>query len=122
MALGFIKKIFTFGKDTAPEQKPEAEVPVVAAEVEEAAVEPVSSLPMAGVGHLRQSVSDIRPPGMPPALAGSVEDAEFVDADTRAWGGPRPTRGCRGSRSRAHRHPPGPRAGRARRARRRGSR
>ena len=25
MALGFIKKIFTFGKDTAPEQKPEAE-------------------------------------------------------------------------------------------------
>jgi len=55
----------------------------------EAAVEPVRSLPMAGVGHLRQSVSDIRPPGMPAALTGSVDDAEFVDADTRAWGGPR---------------------------------
>ena len=29
MALGFIKKIFTFGKDTAAEPKPEAETPVV---------------------------------------------------------------------------------------------
>ena len=41
MALGFIKKIFTFGKDTAPEQKPEAEAAVVAPQVEEAAPEEV---------------------------------------------------------------------------------
>ncbi|RFZ83603.1 signal recognition particle-docking protein FtsY [Shinella sp. WSJ-2] len=41
MALGFIKKIFTFGKDTAPEQKPEAEAAVTAPEVEEAAPEQV---------------------------------------------------------------------------------
>lgn len=41
MALGFIKKIFTFGKDTAPEQKPEAEAAVVAPQVEEAAPEQV---------------------------------------------------------------------------------
>lgn len=41
MALGFIKKIFTFGKDTAPEHKPEAETAVVAPQVEEAAPEPV---------------------------------------------------------------------------------
>ena len=37
MALGFIKKIFTFGKDTAPEQKPEAETPVAVPAIEEAA-------------------------------------------------------------------------------------
>ena len=36
MALGFIKKIFTFGKDTATEPKPEAEAPVA----EQQAVEP----------------------------------------------------------------------------------
>ena len=36
MALGFIKKIFTFGKDTAPEQKPEAETPVAAPVIDEA--------------------------------------------------------------------------------------
>nr|WP_298101145.1 signal recognition particle-docking protein FtsY [uncultured Shinella sp.] len=41
MALGFIKKIFTFGKDTAPEQKPEAEAAVAAPQVEEAAPEQV---------------------------------------------------------------------------------
>jgi fused signal recognition particle receptor len=41
MALGFIKKIFTFGKDTAPEQKPEAEAVVVAPEVIETVSEPV---------------------------------------------------------------------------------
>ncbi|MXN47735.1 signal recognition particle-docking protein FtsY [Shinella kummerowiae] len=40
MALGFIKKIFTFGKDTAPEQKPEAEAAIVAPEVIETAPEP----------------------------------------------------------------------------------
>jgi fused signal recognition particle receptor len=39
MALGFIKKIFTFGKDTTPEPKPEAEAPVAAPEVIETAPE-----------------------------------------------------------------------------------
>ncbi|EYR79677.1 signal recognition particle-docking protein FtsY [Shinella sp. 838] len=43
MALGFIKKIFTFGKDTAPEQKPEVEAPAVA-RVEDATPEPVAEI------------------------------------------------------------------------------
>jgi fused signal recognition particle receptor len=46
MALGFIKKIFTFGKDTAPEQKPEAEVPVVVPDVEAVAPAPVVEEPV----------------------------------------------------------------------------
>jgi hypothetical protein len=53
-----------------------------------AVVQPVRSLPMAGVGHLRQSVGDIRPPGAPAPLT-EADDAVFLDADTRAWGGPR---------------------------------
>ncbi|WP_460801325.1 DUF3375 domain-containing protein [Microbacterium sp. GXF6406] len=53
-----------------------------------APVDPVRSLPMIDVGHLRQSVGDIRPPGAPAPLTDAV-DVEFVDADTRAWGGPR---------------------------------
>jgi hypothetical protein len=32
-------------------------------------------------------VGDIRPPGAPAALTAAA-DVEFVDADTRAWGGP----------------------------------
>ncbi|WLS07023.1 signal recognition particle-docking protein FtsY [Shinella sumterensis] len=46
MALGFIKKIFTFGKDTAPEQKPEAEVPVVVPDDEAVAPAPVAEEPV----------------------------------------------------------------------------
>lgn len=38
MALGFIKKIFTFGKDTATEPKPEAEAPVAGQQVVETPV------------------------------------------------------------------------------------
>ena len=57
-------------------------------ESSDSVVDPVRSLPMADIGHLRQSVSDIRPPGAPAPLS-DVDDAEFVDADTRAWGGPR---------------------------------
>ncbi len=51
-------------------------------------VEPVRTLPLADVGHLRQSISDVRPPGAPEPLASDISDVEFVDADTRAWGGP----------------------------------
>lgn len=50
-------------------------------------VEPLHTLPVADVGHLRQSLSDLRPPGSPDPLS-TPDDAEFVDADTRAWGGP----------------------------------
>ena len=39
MALGFIKKIFTFGKDTAAEPKPEAQDPAVEQKVAEPALE-----------------------------------------------------------------------------------
>ena len=53
----------------------------------DAPVEPLRSLPAADVGHLRQSVGDVRPPGAPAALS-EASDVEFVDADTRAWGGP----------------------------------
>ncbi|QDZ13591.1 DUF3375 domain-containing protein [Humibacter ginsenosidimutans] len=55
----------------------------------DAPVDPVRSLPAATVGHLRQSVSDIRPPGAPAPLTVPDADAELLDADTRAWGGPR---------------------------------
>ncbi|MDW4572211.1 DUF3375 domain-containing protein [Microbacterium sp. M3] len=55
----------------------------------DAPVEPVRDLPAADIGHLRQSVSDIRPPGAPAPLTDADDEAEFMDADTRAWGGPR---------------------------------
>lgn len=50
-------------------------------------VEPLPTLPVADVGHLRQSLNDLRPPAAPEPLMTS-EEAEFVHADTRAWGGP----------------------------------
>jgi hypothetical protein len=51
-------------------------------------VEPLHTLPVSDIGHLRQSLSDLRPPGAPAPLP-APDDIEFVDADTRAWGGPR---------------------------------
>lgn len=51
-------------------------------------VEPIRSMPTANIGHLRQTTSDPRPPGIPAPLRNSGDGAEFVDADTRAWGGP----------------------------------
>lgn len=55
----------------------------------ETPVEPLRRLPIASIGHLRQSLSDIRPPELPAPLTDRSDDAVFVDADTRAWGGPR---------------------------------
>jgi len=54
----------------------------------ETPVDPLRRLPVASIGHLRQSLGDIRPPGAPAALVTQGQDVEFVDADTRAWGGP----------------------------------
>lgn len=51
-------------------------------------VTPLRSFPTARIRHLRQTVSDPRPPNVPAPLHDSGEQAEFVDADTRAWGGP----------------------------------
>jgi len=53
-------------------------------------VAPLHTLPVADVGHLRQSLDDLRPPAAPAPLPDALAeaDAEFVDADTRAWGGP----------------------------------
>ncbi len=51
-------------------------------------VEPLHTFPVADIGHLRQSLSDLHPAGAPAPLP-APEDVEFVDADTRAWGGPR---------------------------------
>lgn len=50
-------------------------------------VEPLRSFPVADAGHLRQSVSDIEPPGAPVPL-GDADGVEFVAADARNWGGP----------------------------------
>lgn len=51
-------------------------------------VEPLHTFPVADIGHLRRSLSDLHPPGAPAPLP-EPADVEFVDADTRAWGGPR---------------------------------
>ncbi|GAA1588468.1 DUF3375 domain-containing protein [Leucobacter aridicollis] len=54
-------------------------------------VEPLRALPSAAIHHLRQTVSDPRPPNVPAPLSEAADarsTAEFVDADTRAWGGP----------------------------------
>ena len=45
MALGFIKKIFTFGKDSAAEPKPEAETPAVEPQVVTPAVDDGAEAP-----------------------------------------------------------------------------
>jgi outer membrane murein-binding lipoprotein Lpp len=52
-------------------------------------VEPLRGFPVADIGHLRQTTSDIRPPGAPAPLAEAGDDVEFPDGDPHAWGGPR---------------------------------
>ncbi len=51
------------------------------------AVEPLRRLPLADLGHLRQSVSELRPPE-PPAPLADWGDVESAVEDTKAWGGP----------------------------------
>lgn len=51
-------------------------------------VEPLHTFPVTDCGHLRQSLSDLRPPSALAPLP-TPDDVAFVDADTRAWGGPR---------------------------------
>ncbi|MEO3813408.1 DUF3375 domain-containing protein [Sphaerisporangium sp. B11E5] len=53
------------------------------------AVEPLRRLPVADVGHLRQRMSDLRPPQPPAPLREWDEAEDLPTADTRAWGGPR---------------------------------
>ncbi|TDC69617.1 DUF3375 domain-containing protein [Actinomadura sp. GC306] len=53
-----------------------------------AAVDPLRRLPVADVGHLRQTTSDPRPPQPPTPLQEWDEVADVPSADTRAWGGP----------------------------------
>ncbi|WP_047523929.1 DUF3375 domain-containing protein [Microbacterium sp. ZOR0019] len=55
-----------------------------------ASAAPVRSLPLVDLGHLRQTVSSIRPPAAPAPLT-DADDVEFLDVDSRAWGGPRYT-------------------------------
>jgi hypothetical protein len=51
------------------------------------AVEPLRGFPTAAVGHLRQTLADLRPPDVPVPLR--HEDAPvLVEDDTRDWGGP----------------------------------
>ena len=54
----------------------------------EVPVEPLRSFPVADIEQLRQTVSDLRPTGGPSPLQ-HADDVEFVDSDTRSWGGPR---------------------------------
>jgi len=51
-------------------------------------VAPVRAFPTAGVGHLRETLSDLHPPSTPAPLTRADESIELLDADTRAWGGP----------------------------------
>lgn len=50
-------------------------------------VEPLRSFPTARVGHLRQTLADLRPPDVPVPLHHGHAPAS-VDDDTRDWGGP----------------------------------
>lgn len=50
-------------------------------------VRPLRKFPVADIGHLRQSISDIRPPGAPAPL-NAAGDVEFAEADAHSWGGP----------------------------------
>lgn len=52
-----------------------------------ASVDPVRSLPLIDLGRLRQSIGDIRPPGSPAPLT-DADDVEYLEADSRSWGGP----------------------------------
>ncbi|HEU5108668.1 MAG TPA: DUF3375 family protein, partial [Micromonosporaceae bacterium] len=52
-------------------------------------VEPLRRLPVADVAHLRQTMSDLRPPQPPAPLRDWDEAQDLPTADTRAWGGPR---------------------------------
>ncbi|MEJ1088219.1 DUF3375 domain-containing protein [Microbacterium sp. Mu-80] len=54
-----------------------------------APVDPVRSLPLIDLGRLRQSVGDVRPPGAPAPLSDADDDVEYIEGDSRAWGGPR---------------------------------
>ncbi|GLR55222.1 signal recognition particle-docking protein FtsY [Shinella yambaruensis] len=76
MALGFIKKIFTFGKDTAPEQKPEAEAPVVEPKVAEVAPEPVAESPEPAVVGERDALLDEAEAANPEAAQHVPDEAE----------------------------------------------
>lgn len=50
-------------------------------------VDVLRSLPIARVGHLRQTLGDVRSPGVPAPLT-SATDVEFLADDSRYWGGP----------------------------------
>lgn len=51
-------------------------------------ITPLRRLPAAGIEHLRQSLSDPRPP-QPPAPLVEWDEDTMPDTDTRAWGGPK---------------------------------
>ncbi len=72
MALGFIKKIFTFGKDTAPE----AEAPAVAPKGAEAAPEPVAESPEPAVVEERDALLDAAEAANPEAAQHVPDEAE----------------------------------------------
>lgn len=55
----------------------------------DAPVVPLRHLPVAAIGHLRQTLGDVRPADGPAPLTDDDGAAEFVDEDSRAWGGPR---------------------------------
>ena len=51
-------------------------------------VDPLRSLPTATIGHLRQTLSDPRPPSTPEPLHAQEAAPDIPEDDSRAWGGP----------------------------------
>lgn len=51
-------------------------------------VDPLRSLPTAMIGHLRQTLSDPRPPSTPEPLHAQEAAPDIPEDDSRAWGGP----------------------------------
>jgi fused signal recognition particle receptor len=76
MALGFIKKIFTFGKDTAAEPKPEAEAQAAGAPVAEPAAPAPAETPAAAPSDDRDALLDEAEAANPEADYHIPEDVE----------------------------------------------
>lgn len=76
MALGFIKKIFTFGKDTAAEPKPEAEAVIVEPQLVEPTPEEVVETPDTAVSDERDALLEEAEAANPEADYHIPEDVE----------------------------------------------
>ncbi|QRI62867.1 signal recognition particle-docking protein FtsY [Shinella sp. PSBB067] len=76
MALGFIKKIFTFGKDTATEPKPEAEAPVAEQQVVETPAAELDVIDQSAVEPAPEETASEETSEIPAAPAEEDEDRD----------------------------------------------